>query len=88
MFNGEKINTTENRQVQHFLLRTKATDSDIQKEVVSVREKIKEFSDKVRSGALKGFTGKQIKTIVAIGIGGSYLGPEFVYEALRFDAGC
>lgn len=88
MHNGEIINSTEKRQVQHFLLRTKDNDSDIKKEVLHVREKIREFSDKVRSGALRGFTGKEIKTIVAIGIGGSYLGPEFVYEALRFDAEC
>lgn len=53
-----------------------------------VRDKIKSFSEKIRSGEARGFTGKKITTIVAIGIGGSYLGPEFVYEALRLDETC
>jgi len=53
------------------------------KEIHGVRERIKEFSDLVRSGSTKGFSGKDITTVCAIGIGGSYLGPEFVYEALR-----
>lgn len=60
----------------------------IEQEVVAVQQKIKEFSDKVRSGEITGLTGKKITTIIAIGIGGSYLGPEFVYEALRFDPVC
>jgi glucose-6-phosphate isomerase len=60
----------------------------IEQEVVAVQQKIKEFSDKVRSGEITGLTGKKITIIIAIGIGGSYLGPEFVYEALRFDPVC
>lgn len=53
------------------------------KEVAGVAKRIGEFSAKIRSGEIKGFTGKNLCTVVAIGIGGSYLGPEFVYEALR-----
>lgn len=53
--------------------------------MIGVQQAIKAFSEKVRSGALTGYTGKPIMNVVAIGIGGSYLGPEFVYEALRFD---
>lgn len=79
-FAGDVINTTENRQVLHSALRQETNE-----EVVSVQQRIKEFSDAVRSGAVRGYTGKKIDTVVAIGIGGSYLGPEFVNEALKFE---
>jgi glucose-6-phosphate isomerase len=70
------------------LLRTQDADTDLKREILHVRDKIKSFSEKIRSGEARGFTGKKITTIVAIGIGGSYLGPEFVYEALRLDEAC
>ena len=88
MFSDVVINTTEKRTVGHFHLRTQDPCNEIEHEVVAVQQKIMEFSDKIRSGEITGLTGKKIKTILAIGIGGSYLGPEFVYEALRFDPIC
>jgi len=89
MFNGEHINNTEDRAVGHFALRAAAGTSvmidgrDAVADVHEVLTKIKAFSEKVRSGEWKGCTGKPLKTIIAIGIGGSYLGPEFVFEALK-----
>jgi len=65
------------------MLRAKDSDKPILKEIDQVRQRIAEFSDKVRTGEIKGFTGKKLDTVVAIGIGGSYLGPEFVFEALK-----
>lgn len=94
MFAGEKLNNTEGRSVLHPALRKDKADSlvvdgvDVVKDVHEVLDRIKEFSDKVRNGTAAGFTGKKLKNIVAIGIGGSFLGPEFVYEALRYDATC
>jgi glucose-6-phosphate isomerase len=88
MFADEKINNTEKRQVGHFHLRAQDAVSQIDKDVVAVQQKIKAFTEKIRSGETRGLSGKKIKTIVAIGIGGSYLGPEFVYEALRYDETC
>jgi glucose-6-phosphate isomerase len=89
MFSGRKINTTEGRSVLHVALRKQANDklevdgNDVVKDVHETLNRIKAFSEKVRSGTFKGFTGKNIKNIVAIGIGGSFLGPEFVFEALK-----
>ena len=89
MFSGKKINTTEGRSVLHTALRrpkdqTLVVDGkDVVKDVHEVLYRIKTFSEKVRNGTFKGFTGKKIKNVVAIGIGGSFLGPEFVFEALR-----
>jgi glucose-6-phosphate isomerase len=80
--------------VLHTALRRPKTDSlefngnDVVKDVHTVLDQIKTFSDKVRDGTITGFTGKNLKNIVAIGIGGSFLGPEFVFEALRQDATC
>nr|ABH11442.1 cytosolic glucose-6-phosphate isomerase [Chondrus crispus] len=91
MFNGDKINTTEGRSVLHVALRAPKTASittdgtDVVPAVHEVLDKIKGFTDKVRSGAWVGATGKTLTDVVAIGIGGSYLGPEFVFEALRMD---
>eukprot|EP00466_Bigelowiella_natans_P005036 jgi/Bigna1/57484/fgenesh1_pm.16_\ len=85
---GKKINTTEGRAVMHMALRSAPTDKfevdgkDVVGPVHAVLKKIKAFSDKVRSGEWKGATGKAITSVVAIGIGGSYLGAEFVAEAL------
>ena len=84
MFAGEVVNPTEGRQVWHVKLRTQQAESDIEREVLAVQESIKAFSEKIRTGSLVGYTGKAIKNVISIGIGGSYLGPEFVFEALKF----
>ncbi|KAH9174712.1 glucose-6-phosphate isomerase [Lactarius sanguifluus] len=89
MFSGEHINTSEDRAVLHVALRGfgeyKISEPGVD-EVVPVLEHIKEFSDAVRSGAWKGYTGKSITAIVNIGIGGSDLGPVMVTEALKHYA--
>ncbi|KAJ3741853.1 glucose-6-phosphate isomerase [Lentinula detonsa] len=86
MFAGEHINTSEDRAVLHVALRN-FNDFQIQEagtdEVASVLEHIKVFSESVRNGEWKGYTGKPINTIVNIGIGGSDLGPVMVTEALK-----
>ena len=84
MRDGEHLNTTENRAVMHMALRASVGDSffvdgvDVVPEVEAVRARIRSFSDRVRSGEWLGATGKPLTTVVAVGIGGSYLGPEFV----------
>ncbi len=89
MFSGEKINETENRAVLHIALRNRknasiyAHGNDVMPEVNAVLRKVRDFSDKVRSGAWKGYTGKKITDIVNIGIGGSDLGPAMVTQALK-----
>ncbi|KAI3726738.1 hypothetical protein L1987_66542 [Smallanthus sonchifolius] len=91
MFNGEHINSTENRSVLHVALRASkdtAINSDgknVVPDVWQVLDKIKEFSDKVRSGSWVGATGKALTNVIAIGIGGSFLGPLFVHTALQTD---
>lgn len=91
MFSGEKINITENRAVLHVALRAPSSSSiivdgeNVVSEVHKVLSSIRSFSDAIRSGERVGATGKKLVDVVAIGIGGSYLGPEFVYEALRSD---
>ncbi|MVO86924.1 glucose-6-phosphate isomerase [Streptomyces sp. p1417] len=89
MFRGEKINTTEGRAVLHTALRA-ARDTVVEVDgenvvpaVHAVLDKMSSFSDKVRSGEWTGHTGKRIKNVVNIGIGGSDLGPAMAYEALR-----
>jgi glucose-6-phosphate isomerase len=86
MFAGEHINTSEDRAVLHVALRNfddfKIAGSGVD-EVSGVLNHMKEFTDSVRSGAWKGYTGKAINTIVNIGIGGSDLGPVMVTEALK-----
>lgn len=79
MFIGDKINVTEGRSVLHVALRAK----DMRPEVKEVLHKIKDFSEKVLSDELLGVTGKALKNIVSIGIGGSYLGPEYFAVALK-----
>ena len=92
MFQGKKINITENRAVLHTALRNlsgKAVEVDgknIMPEVKAVLSQIKDFSEKIHQKKCLGVTGKPFKNIVAIGIGGSYLGPEFVAEANRVYA--
>ena len=61
----------------------KTFDENVRNEVLRVRNEVKEFSNKVRSGEWKGATGEKLTDVLCIGIGGSYLGVEFVYEALR-----
>jgi len=69
-------------------MRAQAGGKNVVPDVHEVLGRIKAFSERVRSGEWKGATGKPIQSFVIIGIGGSYLGPEFVCEALRFDAAC
>jgi glucose-6-phosphate isomerase len=89
MFRGEKINVTENRAVLHVALRTPRSaqilvdGEDVVPEVHTVLDKMSEFAERVRSGDWRGFTGKRIRNVVNIGIGGSDLGPVMAYEALR-----
>ncbi len=88
MFTGEHINKTENRAVLHTALRSSKTSGltvdgqDVYGDVHAVLTKMAEFSKLIRSGAWKGATGKRIKYIVNIGIGGSDLGPAMAYQAL------
>jgi glucose-6-phosphate isomerase len=89
MFSGEKINITENRAVLHVALRAPKDASilvdgrNVVPEVHAVLDKMAEFSERVRSGVWKGQTGKRIRNVVNIGIGGSDLGPVMAYEALK-----
>ena len=89
MFGGEKINVTEGRAVLHVALRAPHTQKilvdgrDVVLDVHAVLERMALFSERVRSGAWTGFTGKRIKNVVNIGIGGSDLGPAMAYQALR-----
>ena len=89
MFRGEKINITENRAVLHVALRAPKSESivvdgkDVVPDVHAVLDKMSAFCNRVRSGEWKGHTGKRIRNIVNIGIGGSDLGPVMAYEALK-----
>ena len=93
MFNGEKINTSEQRAVLHTALRAPhgasvCTDGkDVMPDVLRVRDHMRRFSDAVRDGSLRGHTGKPFLDVVNIGIGGSALGPLMVSEALKPYAG-
>ncbi|MBV8811738.1 MAG: glucose-6-phosphate isomerase, partial [Acidobacteriaceae bacterium] len=90
MFRGEKINVTEDRAVLHVALRAPKSESitvdgkNVVPDVHSVLDKMKDFAERVRSGAWKGHTGKRIRNVVNIGIGGSDLGPVMAYEALKY----
>jgi glucose-6-phosphate isomerase len=89
MFSGEKINLTENRAVLHVALRapkgaTVVVDGkNVVPEVHAVLSRMADFSDRIRSGEWKGHTGKRIRNVINIGIGGSDLGPVMAYEALK-----
>jgi glucose-6-phosphate isomerase len=89
MFAGEKINTTERRAVLHVALRAprgtriEVDGADVVPDVHKVLDAMADFATRLRSGAFTGHTGKRIRNVVNIGIGGSYLGPEMAYRALR-----
>src|SRR5262245_46369262 len=89
MFRGDKINVTEKRAVLHVALRAPKEASilvdgkNVVPEVHQVLRRMSDFAERVRSGDWKGYTGKRIRNIVNIGIGGSDLGPVMAYEALR-----
>ncbi|MEX2565794.1 MAG: glucose-6-phosphate isomerase [Cyclobacteriaceae bacterium] len=89
MFKGDLINGTENRSVLHTALRNRTNQpvyvdgKDVMNDINDVLEKMRIFSDKVSNGVWKGYTGKPIKSLVNIGIGGSDLGPVMVTEALK-----
>jgi glucose-6-phosphate isomerase len=89
MFQGEKINITENRAVLHVALRAPRDRSivvdgeNVVPQVHAVLDKMADFSNRIRSGAWKGYTGKPIRNVINIGIGGSDLGPVMAYEALK-----
>jgi glucose-6-phosphate isomerase len=89
MFRGDKINTTEKRAVLHTALRAPSSrrievdGKDVVLEVHEVLDRMAAFAQAVRSGAWTGYTGKRIRNVINIGIGGSYLGPEMAYLALR-----
>ena len=98
---GERINVTENRAVMHMALRVPfdaeevggapqplnfvVDGRNVVPDVLRVRRSVRDFAQRVRSGAWRGATGKLLVDVVSVGIGGSYLGPEFVYEALRTE---
>src|ERR1700728_3360385 len=90
MFRGDKINVTEKRAVLHVALRAPKGEQifvdgvDVVPEVHAVLDKMAAFSEKVRSGAWKGHTGKRIRNVINVGIGGSDLGPVMAYEALKY----
>ncbi|OOG38939.1 glucose-6-phosphate isomerase [Rhodanobacter sp. C05] len=89
MFRGDKINSTEGRAVLHVALRAPTTEKilvdghDVEPDVHEVLDRMAAFSERVRSGAWVGHTGKRIRNVISIGIGGSDLGPVMAYEALR-----
>src|SRR5437899_1625716 len=90
MFKGEKINVTERRAVLHVALRAPQDQSiivdgvNVVPEVHAVLDKMADFSNRIRSGAWTGYTGKRMRTIINIGIGGSDLGPSMAYDALKY----
>jgi len=94
MANGVHINSTEDRAVMHLALRADREDeymvdgNNVVSDVWEVLDRIEAFTNSVRNGEWVGATGKPLVNVVSVGIGGSYLGAEFVYEALRTDATC
>nr|CAC82579.1 cytosolic phosphoclucose isomerase [Clarkia epilobioides] len=91
MNNGDHINSTENRSVLHVALRAPRNSvicsdgKNVVPDVWNVLDKIKDFSERVRNGSWVGATGKELKDVIAVGIGGSFLGPLFVHTALQTD---
>jgi glucose-6-phosphate isomerase len=93
MVSGERINVTEDRAVLHTALRARKGEEvmldgvNVVAQVHEVLDRIRDFSEGIRGGKLVGATGRRITKFIAVGIGGSYLGPEFVYEALKTSVG-
>jgi glucose-6-phosphate isomerase len=89
MFRGERINSTEDRAVLHVALRAprdtviEVDGHNVVPDVHAVLEQMEDFAERVRGGQWKGYTGRRIRNVINIGIGGSYLGPEMAYLALR-----
>ena len=89
---GERVNTTENRAVMHIALRAEARDryvvdgKDVVPDVLAVLRRVEAFSERVRAGEWRGATGKALTSVLAVGIGGSFLGAKFIAEALQYDA--
>ncbi|KAL3761983.1 hypothetical protein ACHAW5_006489 [Stephanodiscus triporus] len=95
MFGGDRINFTEDRAVLHTALRagregigTVFVDDGVDaiREVHDVLDRVRRFTDAFRSGEITGYTGKRMRNVVSVGIGGSYLGPEFLHEVLKTEA--
>src|ERR1700684_2173115 len=92
MFHGEKINITEKRAVLHVALRSPRDESivvdgeNVVPKVHAVLDRMADFANRVRSGDWKGYTGKRIRNVINVGIGGSDLGPVMAYEALKHYA--
>ena len=92
MFRGDKINVTEDRAVLHVALRMPRSESivvdgqNVVADVHAVLDQMADFAERVRSGSWKGHTGKRIRNVINVGIGGSDLGPVMAYEALRYYA--
>jgi glucose-6-phosphate isomerase len=90
MFEGKHINVSENRAVLHVALRMPRSESlvvdgsDVVRQVHEVLDRMADFANRVRSGEWKGYTGKPIRNVINVGIGGSDLGPVMAYEALRY----
>jgi glucose-6-phosphate isomerase len=90
MFRGDRINVSEGRRVLHVALRMPEGDSlivdgqDVVKQVHGVLQRMRAFAERVRAGEWRGYTGKPIRNVINIGIGGSDLGPVMAFEALRF----
>ena len=93
MFRSNRINTTENRSVLHVALRMPRERSlvvdgiDVVAQVHETLDRMAAFAERIRSGDWKGHTGKPIRNVVNVGIGGSDLGPVMAYEALRHSRG-
>jgi len=91
MVTGKKINFTEKRAVLHTALRAERTEEiifdgvNVVEEVHQVLDQIKFFTEGVRNGDILGYTGKRLRNIISVGIGGSYLGPEFLHEVLKTE---
>jgi len=91
MMSGEKINFTEKRAVLHTALRADRSEEvyvdgqNVIEEVHEVLDQIKVFTEGVRSGSIRGYTGKRLRNIISVGIGGSYLGPEFLHEVMKTE---
>ena len=91
MVTGKKINFTEKRAVLHTALRAERSEEiivdgiNVVEEVHQVLDQIKSFTEGVRNGDIRGYTGKRLRNIISVGIGGSYLGPEFLHEVLKTE---